>query len=81
MLEEYTTARTAYDLSMLDMCEIARNSVIQSGFEDARKRKWLGDRYAKGALGCEPGKCNVTLARASFRERLLQAERDMVKLC
>ena len=80
LLEEYTTARTAYDLSMLDMCEIARNSVLQSGFADERKREWLGERYAEGLLGCEPGRCNVTASRANFRTHLLQAERALIRL-
>jgi AMP deaminase len=80
LLEEYTTARTAYDLSMLDMCEIARNSVLQSGFEDARKRAWLGDRFEEGLLGCAPSKCNVTPSRATFRGQLLQAERALLQL-
>jgi len=78
LLEEYTTARTAYDLSMLDMCELARNSVLQSGFEGCRKAAWLGEGYANGAIGCDPGKCNVTHARATFRSRLLQEERSLV---
>ena len=65
---------------MLDMAELARNSVLQSGFEDARKKEWLGDRYADGLLGCEPGKCNVTGTRASFRDQLLRDERAMVGL-
>ena len=80
LLEEYTHARIAYDLSMLDMCELARNSVVQSGFDDARKRSWLGERYADGAQGCEPCKCNVTPSRASFRTRLLHGELALVGL-
>ena len=80
LLEEYTHARTAYDLSMLDMCELARNSVLQSGFEHARKQEWLGEKYDNGALGCEPGKCNVTMTRATFRARLLNTERALVGL-
>ena len=32
-----------WKLSSCDMCELARNSVLQSGFEPAVKRRWLGD--------------------------------------
>ena len=65
---------------MIDMAELARNSVMQSGFEDERKRAWLGERYADGVLGCEPAKCNVTPARVTFRSDLLRAERALVGL-
>jgi len=27
------------------VCEIARNSVLQSGFEDIVKKYWIGDNY------------------------------------
>ena len=33
-------------LSTLDLSEIARNSVLQSGFTHEEKKLWLGDRYA-----------------------------------
>jgi hypothetical protein len=29
----------------LDMCELARNSVLQSGWEMQIKRHWLGDKW------------------------------------
>lgn len=32
-------------MSVCDMCEIARNGVLMSGFSDAEKRRWLGDFY------------------------------------
>ena len=64
LLEEYAAARTLFDLSMLDMCELARNSVLQSGFGDAQKRVWLGEGYARGDDGCDPTRCNVTKTRA-----------------
>ena len=33
ILEEYSVARQVYGLSNCDVCELARNSVLQSGFE------------------------------------------------
>ena len=48
LLEEYSVARASFDLSMTDMCEIARNSIMQSGFSDAEKREWLGKYYKRG---------------------------------
>lgn len=32
-MEEYSIAAQVWKLSTCDMCEIARNSVLQSGFE------------------------------------------------
>merc|ERR1712125_186222 len=43
LLEEYSVARASFDLSMTDMAELARNSVLQSDFEDHLKIEWLGD--------------------------------------
>ncbi|EFC45903.1 predicted protein, partial [Naegleria gruberi] len=42
LMEEYSIAAQVYHLSNVDLCEIARNSVIQSGFEDVFKKYWLG---------------------------------------
>lgn len=33
-MEEYSIAAQVWKLSSCDMCELARNSVLQSGFED-----------------------------------------------
>jgi AMP deaminase len=45
LLEEYAIASQKWRLNNIDLSEIARNSVLQSGFEDAIKRKWLGSNY------------------------------------
>nr|CAG4718661.1 unnamed protein product [Naegleria fowleri] len=42
LMEEYSIAAQVYHLTNVDLCEIARNSVIQSGFEDVFKKYWLG---------------------------------------
>ena len=52
LLEEYSVAAQIYRLSPADMCELARNSVLQSGFEMEVKRHWLGhDFYKADASG------------------------------
>ena len=53
LLEEYSVARASFDLSMTDLMEIARNSILQSGFEDEFKKKWLGENYKKGVTFCD----------------------------
>jgi AMP deaminase len=55
LLEEYSIASQVikfmsiigkvFDLTAVDVCEIARNSVLQSSFEDIVKSYWLGPRY------------------------------------
>eukprot|EP00916_Digyalum_oweni_P018750 GHVL01031340.1.p1 GENE.GHVL01031340.1~~GHVL01031340.1.p1 ORF type:complete len:436 (+),score=77.77 GHVL01031340.1:1001-2308(+) len=55
LVEEYSVAVHAWGLTSVDMCEIARNSVLQSGFEDAYKRHWLGCGYEI------PGNNNINL--------------------
>jgi AMP deaminase len=53
LLEEYSVARASFDLSMTDMMEMARNSILQSGFEHDFKKKWLGESYEKGVTFCD----------------------------
>ena len=80
LLEEYSVARASFDLSMTDAMEIARNSVLQSGFEDDLKKKWLGDDYAKGITFCDETKTHVPLIRAKFRAEHLAIEHMLVHL-
>jgi len=42
-MEEYSIAAQVWKLSTCDMCELAKNSVLMSGFED--KVCWLTDLY------------------------------------
>lgn len=61
------------------MCELARNSCIQSGFEMEIKRHWLGhDWYLPGAEGNIVEKTNVPNVRVAFRYNTLMEERTMV---
>jgi AMP deaminase len=57
------------------MCEIARNSVLISGFEDVRKKQWLGDNYKEeGVSGNDIEFTNVPDIRVSFRQEALEHE-------
>ncbi|CAN0172957.1 unnamed protein product, partial [Discosporangium mesarthrocarpum] len=47
LLEEYSVAAQVWKLSSVDHCEIARNSVLQSGYEHRFKQHFLGDHYDK----------------------------------
>eukprot|EP00804_Cyclotella_cryptica_P003306 CCRYP_010522-RB/>CCRYP_010522-RB protein AED:0.41 eAED:0.41 QI:320/0.66/0.71/1/0.83/0.71/7/392/753 len=80
LLEEYSVARASFDLSMTDMSEIARNSVLQSGFEAHLKEEWLGKNFRKGMTHCDEDKTHVPLIRAKFRAEHLALEHLMVTL-
>ncbi|KAF7987011.1 hypothetical protein HWV62_105 [Athelia sp. TMB] len=52
LLEEYSVAAHILKLPQSSLAELARNSVIQSGFEMEVKRHWLGQEwYLPGAAG------------------------------
>lgn len=71
LVEEYSVAGQVYKLTASDLCEIARNSVYQSGFEHAVKSHWLGPHYqlpgprGNGALPLLLGSRPVLLPRSA----------------
>ena len=44
-MEEYSIAAQVWKLSSCDMCELARNSVLQSGFEDKARNFIWNENY------------------------------------
>jgi len=71
LLEEYSVARVVWGLSMTDMCEIARRSVLQSGFSEVNKKQWLGeDLWSKS---------NVPTVRRKFRQETLAREHTLLR--
>jgi AMP deaminase len=80
LLEEYSVARATFDLSMTDMMEVARNSVLQSGFEREFKKQWLGPDFEKGLTFCDEHITHVPLIRAKFRAEHLALEHMLVHL-
>ena len=66
-------------LNMIDLSEIARNSVLQSGFDHKCKLEWLGDSYeSEGIAGNDPDKTNLPQIRMGFRSEELQSERSLL---
>ena len=51
-MEEYSIAAQVWKLSPCDMSELARNSVLMSGFEDKVILLLSFTRFLKGDLGC-----------------------------
>ncbi|XVF55071.1 hypothetical protein PTKIN_Ptkin06aG0007200 [Pterospermum kingtungense] len=69
LVEEYSIAASVWKLSSCDLCEIARNSVYQSGFSHALKSHWIGKEYYKrGPDGNDIHKTNVPHIRLEFRD-------------
>lgn len=69
LIEEYSVAAQIFKLSNVDMCELARNSVLQSGFEYPLKKHWLGPDFAhRGPKGNVVEKSNVPNIRLAYRE-------------
>ncbi|KAF2498876.1 AMP deaminase [Lophium mytilinum] len=79
LIEEYSVAAQIYKLSAVDMCELAKHSVEQSGFEHTIKQRWLGADYHKpGVQGNDMAKVNVPDIREGFRHETLKQELYMI---
>lgn len=78
LIEEYSVAAQIYKLSAVDMSELAKRSVVQSGFEHSLKQRWLGQDYQlAGVAGNETAKSNVPDIREAFRHETLLQELAM----
>lgn len=76
LMEEYSIAKQLWRFSAVDLCEMARNSVLQSGFDEQIKAKWLGtDNFG---FENDPAHTNLPDIRMSYRRRLLSEELRMV---
>ncbi|KAH6691236.1 AMP deaminase [Plectosphaerella plurivora] len=75
LMEEYAVAAQIYKLSPVDMCELAKNSVKQSGYERSVKEQWIGPNFdLPGRQGNTMGKTNVPDRREEFRYQTLREE-------
>ncbi|XP_054257177.1 AMP deaminase 2 isoform X2 [Macrosteles quadrilineatus] len=75
LMEEYSIAAQVWKLSSCDMCELARNSVIMSGFPHKMKQYWLGPNYTKeGVAGNDISRTNVPDIRVAYRTETLLDE-------
>ncbi|XP_067256283.1 AMP deaminase 3 isoform X3 [Chanodichthys erythropterus] len=68
LMEEYAIAAQLWKLSTCDVCEIARNSVLQSGLSHEEKKYFLGVNYLKdGPEGNDIRRTNVAQIRMAYR--------------
>ncbi|KAJ1679329.1 AMP deaminase, partial [Spiromyces aspiralis] len=77
LIEEYSIAANIWKLSGTDMCELAYNSVRQSGFEAELKKHWVGREYLTTGR-TEMHKTNVPMCRIRYRNATLAQEQGMV---
>ena len=71
LIEEYSIAKQVWRLSSADVCEIARNSVLQSGYSLDEKLHWLG---TVNPFENKIEQSNVPNVRAKFRLKTLREE-------
>ncbi|ESO08514.1 hypothetical protein HELRODRAFT_156594 [Helobdella robusta] len=75
LMEEYSIAAQVWKMSSVDMCELARNSVLMSGFPHKVKQHWIGKNYQNpGPHGNDLHKTNVPDTRVRFRHETLIQE-------
>jgi len=72
LVEEYSVATQVWKLSSVDQCEIARNSVLQSGWEMKYKKHYLGDDLR------DIRETNVPHIRLIYRDEILANERKVI---
>ncbi|XP_029006006.1 AMP deaminase 2-like isoform X2 [Betta splendens] len=79
LMEEYSIATQVWKLSSCDMCELARNSVLMSGFAHKAKSYWLGPSYSKeGPESNDIRRTNVPDIRVAYRSETLSEELQLI---
>ncbi|XP_068168546.1 AMP deaminase 3b isoform X1 [Antennarius striatus] len=72
LMEEYAIAAQLWKLSTCDLCEIARNSVLQSGLSHQEKKHFIGSNYLQdGPEGNDIRRTNVAQIRMAYRYETL----------
>uniref|UniRef100_A0A4W5QC46 AMP deaminase n=1 Tax=Hucho hucho TaxID=62062 RepID=A0A4W5QC46_9TELE len=79
LMEEYSIAAQVWKLSSCDMCELARNSVLMSGFSHKVKSYWLGPHYImEGQEGNDIRRTNVPDIRVAYRYETMCEELNLI---
>uniref|UniRef100_A0A8C9XPT9 AMP deaminase n=1 Tax=Sander lucioperca TaxID=283035 RepID=A0A8C9XPT9_SANLU len=79
LMEEYSIAAQVWKLSSCDMCELARNSVLMSGFSDRVKCSWLGPKHIKeGQESNDIRRTNVPDIRVAYRYETMCEELNLI---
>ncbi|CAG6021292.1 unnamed protein product [Menidia menidia] len=79
LMEEYSIAAQVWKLSSCDMCELARNSVLMSGFSQKVKCHWLGpNAFKEGQEGNDIRRTNVPDIRVAYRYETMCEELNLI---
>ncbi|XP_071399655.1 AMP deaminase 2 isoform X2 [Centroberyx affinis] len=79
LMEEYSIAAQVWKLSSCDMCELARNSVLMSGFSHKVKSYWLGPHFIKeGQESNDIRRTNVPDIRVAYRYETMCEELNLI---
>ncbi|KAK7200910.1 AMP deaminase [Novymonas esmeraldas] len=82
LIEEYSIAARVWGLSANDLCEIARNSVLQCGFDNNFKRNAIGDRwFLSSSLSNDSLRTHLSDIRVAFRFETYHTELQQLELC
>jgi AMP deaminase len=77
LIEEYSVAAQVWKLASVDICEIARSSVLHSDFPHALKVRMLGPKYTQADVSRNDMRyTNVPSIRISFRDETFISEID-----
>lgn len=75
LLEEYSIASKIWKLSPNDLCEIARNSVLLSGFSPSFKQERLGKLYfLASSMSNDSSRTHLSDVRVSYRFETYHSE-------
>ncbi|EAN80520.1 AMP deaminase, putative [Trypanosoma equiperdum] len=79
LIEEYSIAAKLWKFEFNDLSEIARNSVLQSGFPHAWKKNALGNLYyLNSTLGNDARKSRVSDIRVAYRYEAYHEEMNFL---
>ena len=80
LIEEYSICRMFWSLTVVDISEIAKNSVLQCGFPHEWKIKWLGNNYYKENFieANDTQKSNIPKPRCIFRYEKYRIELEYI---
>jgi AMP deaminase len=80
LVEEYSIALKIWKMQFNDLCEIARNSVLQSGFSPAWKEKALGKFFdLRSTLGNAVTKSRLSDVRVAYRFEVYHSEMNFLE--
>nr|CCD14792.1 unnamed protein product [Trypanosoma congolense IL3000] len=81
LLEEYATLMKLFSLTPMGVCEMARNSVLNSNFPLESKRKWISDTFQTvGGKGNDIRRTGVCDFRLEFRHECLLHEEAVLNI-